>query len=229
MAEADFTVETLADFLHVGKPQVLKLVERGKLPGRRVGGEWRFSAAEIHHWLEERIGLSTDEELQVMEGALSRADGEADAISISEMLPLEAMAVPLTARTRASVIGEMVSTAAKTGWLWDTDKMVEAVRAREELMPTAMDNGVALLHPRRPMENILGHAFLAFGRCDRGLPFGNARGVLTDIYFLICSTDDRSHLRSVGAAKSAAGRCGICRCDLRRAECCVSPSGDCGF
>jgi PTS system nitrogen regulatory IIA component len=197
MAEADFTVDTLATYLHIAKPQVLKLVERGKLPGRRVGGDWRFSAAEIHHWLEERIGLSSDEELQEMEGALERADGDLESLSIASLLPIGAISIPLAARTRASVIGEMISTASQTGWLWDPEKMIDGVRTREELMPTAMDNGVALLHPRRPLSNILDRAFLALGRCDRGIPFGNSRGVLTDIFFLICSTDDRTHLRTL--------------------------------
>src|SRR5207248_8860875 len=73
----------------------------------------------------------------------------------------------------------------------------EAVRAREAMLPTAMDNGVALLHPRRPLPAILGQAFLALGRTDRGIPFGGARGALTDLFFLICSLDDRGHLRTL--------------------------------
>jgi PTS system nitrogen regulatory IIA component len=70
--------------------------------------------------------------------------------------------------------------------------MIEAVKAREEMHPTALENGVALLHPRRPMPSILGEAFLAFGRTPRGIPFGGS--VLTDLFFLICSLDDRGHL-----------------------------------
>ena len=199
MPTADFNIDSLAAYLHVAPAQVMKLVERGKLPSRRVGGEWRFSTAEIHHWLEERIGLSTDEELQQLEGALARIRrGNAlELISIAEMLPFSAIAVPLAARTRSSVIGEMVEVAARTGWLWDTEKLAEAVRSREELMPTALDSGVAVLHPRRPLPNILDRAFLAFGRCERGLPFGNPRGVLTDLFFVVCSTDDRTHLRTL--------------------------------
>ena len=29
----------------------------------------------------------------------------------------------------------------------------------------------------------------------RGIPFGGPRGSLTDLYFLVCCTDDRTHLR----------------------------------
>ena len=132
-----------------------------------------------------------------MEGALRRAAGELaePTISIAAMLPLEAIAVPLAARTRGSVITSMVELAAHTGWLWDTAKMAEAVRAREDMLPTALENGVALLHPRRPLANILDRPLIAFGRTQSGLPFGAPRGALTDLYFLICSIDDAGHLR----------------------------------
>jgi PTS system nitrogen regulatory IIA component len=75
--------------------------------------------------------------------------------------------------------------------------MAEAVRAREELFPTVLESGVALLHPRRPMASILARPLLALGVSRSGLPFGAPRGGLTDIFFLICSTDDRGHLRTL--------------------------------
>ena len=164
MAQADFDIDRLADYLHMLPAAVIKLAERGKLPARRVGGEWRFSAAEIHHWLEDRIGLSDDEALVKMEGALDRAaDADAEAVSIAELLRVEAIEAPLDARTRGSVILKMTELASRTHLLWDPAKMAEAVRAREEMHSTALDNGVALLHPRRPMPAILAEAVLALG------------------------------------------------------------------
>jgi PTS system nitrogen regulatory IIA component len=197
MADEDFGIESLAAYLHLDAAQVLRLAERDKLPGRRVGGQWRFSPAEVHHWLEQRIGLSSDDELVQMEGVLRSAGGTAEqpAIAIAQMLPLEAIAIPLLARTRGSVITSMVEVAAQTGWLWDPAKMAEAVRAREDMLPTALENGVALLHPRRPLASILGQAFVALGKTARGIPFGAPRGMLTDLFFLICSLDDQGHLR----------------------------------
>ena len=79
----------------------------------------------------------------------------------------------------------MVEVAARTGWLWDPEKVVEAVRQREEMHPTALDNGVALLHPRRPLPGILGQAFVALGVSSQGIPFGGSRSAMTDIFFLI--------------------------------------------
>jgi PTS system nitrogen regulatory IIA component len=197
MADDDYGIESLAAYLHLAPAQVLRLADRGKLPGRKVAGQWRFAPAEVHHWLEERIGLSSDEELEHMECLLRRAAGELaePTISIAAMLPVKAVAVPLPARTRGSVITSMVELAAATGNLWDAAKMAEAVRAREDMLPTALENGVALLHPRRPLSSILAQPFLAFGRTASPLPFGAPRGKLTDLYFLVCSMDDAGHLR----------------------------------
>ena len=194
--EDDFDIQSLAAYLHLDPAQVARLVERGKLPGRRVAGDWRFSRSEVHHWLEQRIGLSQEAELQRVEGAMQAAGSEPrDELSLVAMLPLEAIQIPLAARTRNSVIDSMVDVAARTSWLWDPDKMADAVRNREEMHPTALDSGVALLHPRRPLAGILEQAFFAFARTETGIPFGSSR--LTDLFFLICSTDDRGHLHTL--------------------------------
>jgi nitrogen PTS system EIIA component len=197
MPDDDFDIPRLADYLHLAVADVSRLAERGKLPGRKVQGQWRFSPADIHHWLEDRIGLSDEAELQRMEGFLRPEEEHHDGLqSIAEMLPLAAIEVPLAARTRNSVITSMAEAAARTGLLWDSQKMADAVRAREDMHSTALESGVALLHPRRPMVTILGEALLAFGRTEKAVPFGG-QGLTSDLFFLICSTDDRGHLQAL--------------------------------
>ncbi|MFN5470140.1 MAG: PTS sugar transporter subunit IIA, partial [Pirellulaceae bacterium] len=71
----------------------------------------------------------------------------------------------------------------------------QAVQAREQLLSTALENGVALLHPRRPQPNLLAESFLALGIASSPLPFGNRSGRLTDLFFLIGAENDRIHLR----------------------------------
>jgi PTS system nitrogen regulatory IIA component len=198
MPYSDFDIHSLARYLHLTPQQVVKLAERGKLPGRKVGGEWKFARPEIHHWFEQQIGLSDQGELVQVEDVLQRSAPEEHRqhICIAELLPLEAIAVPLHARTRNSVIDSMVQLAADTGWLWDPKAMAEAVRAREDMHPTALENGVALLHPRRPMPQILSQPLLCLGCTGTGIPFGGS-APLSDVFFLICSMEDRGHLRTL--------------------------------
>jgi PTS system nitrogen regulatory IIA component len=198
MPTRDFDVDSLARYLHLTPQQVAKMADRDKLPGRKVSGQWRFSRAEIHHWLEHRIGAGDEEDLLKVESVLRRSAAGTDqphTLSIADMLPLQAIAIPLRAKTRNSVIVSMVELAIGTGWLWDARAMIEAVEAREGMHPTALENGVALLHPRRPMGSILGQALLCLGVTPSGIPFGGGGAGLTDVFFLICSVDDPGHLR----------------------------------
>ena len=174
-----------------------KLADKDAIPSRRVSGEFVFSLEEVHHWLEQRIGTSDEEELVHVEEALEKSVPPGtveDEFTLVSLIPDGAIALPLLARTRDSVIRSMVQLASSTGLLWDTDAMSEAVKAREDLHTTALDNGVAFLHPRRPMSSILGDTFLSLGIVPSGVPFGGASG-WTDVFFLICSMDDRVHLR----------------------------------
>jgi PTS system nitrogen regulatory IIA component len=199
MPHSDFDVEGLARYLHISTSQVTKMAERGTLPARKIGGQWRFARGEIHHWLEERIGAADDADLQQVQGLLDKDAGrrEQETVRISDLLIPSAIAIPLAARTRNSVITAMVDLAVGSGLLWDAAGMAEAVRARESLHPTALGNGVALLHPRRPLPHMLAEPFLALGKTHQGIPFGGDSGQLSDIFFLICSIDDSQHLRTL--------------------------------
>jgi len=190
----DLDVSRLAEYLHLTPDQVTKMAVRGKVPGRRVGGIWRFSEAEIHHWLEERIGVSDSDQLMKVQQVLDRVAGHVNDRPIHELCTIESTAVPLNARTRGSVIRSMCDLAAKSGLMWDASTMANAVRAREQMHPTALDCGVALLHPRRPQTSILADSVVAMAVCSSAIPFSD-RGQLTDVFFLICSYDDATHLR----------------------------------
>ena len=199
MSRDDLSVEGLARYLHLSPQQVARLADRGRIPGRKVAGQWRFSRDAIHHWLEQRIGLRDEEGLMEVEGMLrASAEGLPErSLRIAELLVPERIAIPFSARTRNSVFTSIVELAAQGGLIWDPEKMVEAIRVREEMYPTALENGVALLHPRRPMPAILAEPLLALGVSPCGIPFGGNRGALTDVFFLIASIDDRQHLRTL--------------------------------
>lgn len=193
----DFDINSLSAYLHLTPEQVKKMAERGKLPGRRIGGQWKFSRPEIHQWFEERIGASDEKELVAVEKVFEIQSQKqiVDDFQIPDLLTVENVAMPLLARTKSKVISKICELAAASGTLWEPEKMAEAIANREQLHPTALENGVALLHPRRPMPNAMGEAFLALGVTHSGIPFGGPRGCLTDIFFLIGSVDEAVHLR----------------------------------
>ena len=196
MQNEDYDIDSLSKYLHIEKQKVEKLTNRGRIPGRRVDGQWRFSPQEIHHWLEQRLGVLDQDELAQVEGAMARQSTALPEDSkISSLLSPETISIPFGGKTKTSVIQSMSELAASTGLLWDIEKMASAIREREEMQTTALESGVALLHPRRPLSSILGQPILALGVAGRGVPFGG--NSLTDVFWLICSTDETTHLKTL--------------------------------
>jgi PTS system nitrogen regulatory IIA component len=193
MSNEMMDVDQLALYLQRDAREVHKLANRGYLPGHKVSGQWRFHQAEINHWIENQMHAYTEQELARLETVPGRV--VESPLLVSAMLSEATMAVPLVAGTKSSVLMEMVKLAEQSWQLYDAPALLEAIRQREEMNSTAMDQGVAIPHPHRPLPNILGESLIAYGRTSSGIPFGAGRGGLTDMFFLVCCRDGRTHLR----------------------------------
>lgn len=187
-------LEQLAAYLRRDVREVGKLASRGHLPGQKVSGQWRFARAEINHWLERELHCYDDAELTALEGGTPRSVAEEELLLVA-LLSEASIAVPFAATTRTSVLKELVALADQSWNVYDPDAILDAIKAREEIGSTARENGVAIPHPRRPLPKALGESVLAYGRVPSGIPFGAPGGKLTDIFFLVCCRDDRTHLR----------------------------------
>ena len=53
------TVDELSEYLHVHRTTIYRLLKEGKLPGFRVGSDWRFNFEAIARWCLEQ-GKPTD-------------------------------------------------------------------------------------------------------------------------------------------------------------------------
>jgi len=186
-------IEQLAGYLSRDVREVGKLANRGVLPGRKVNGEWRFARAEINHWLSNRVHEYTSEELAALESAHA---GDVDEPLLANLMSVHLVAVPLKASTRSSVLRELVKLSEQTWQVYDPEAVHAALVQREEMGSTALPSGVAIPHAHRPLgDGVLGDPLVAFGRAPREVPFGGPRGSMTDLFFLVLSKDDRTHVR----------------------------------
>ena len=189
-------LEQLAVYLQRDVREVTKMANRGYLPGRKVGGEWRFASSEINHWIETQMHAFTEQELEALENRAGTATCVAAEPLVFSMMSETTCAVPLLASTKASVLRELVSLAEHSWQLYDTDALLTAIQERENLGTTALESGVAIPHPHRPLSNkAQGESIIVFGRTTRGIPFGAPDGGLTDLFFLVSCRDSRTHLR----------------------------------
>jgi PTS system nitrogen regulatory IIA component len=191
-----YTLDELVQRLGRDRRQVEKLVNRGIIPGRRIGGEWRFNEIEITHWLEQDLRGLDDSGLAQLEQ--SQQSHELETLSpIAALLHLETCEVPLDAGTRPAVLQALIEVAGRTWQVWDPASVLKAVKDREDVMSTGFQNGVAIPHPRNPLPDALGQSVIAFGRTLSGIPFGAPGRAMTDLFFLVLARDSVTHLQSL--------------------------------
>jgi excisionase family DNA binding protein len=53
------TVDELSEYLQVHKTTIYRMLKQGKLPGFRIGSDWRFSLEAIKQWQLDQIGADT--------------------------------------------------------------------------------------------------------------------------------------------------------------------------
>jgi PTS system nitrogen regulatory IIA component len=193
MPHAFLNLDELAIQLGRDKREVEKLVSRGRIPGHRVEGGWRFHPAEIRQWLEQEMRGYNPSELANVEES-QRDPSVSSSSPLAAVLNRDTVQVPLEARTRPSVLEALLETAGRTWQVWEPAPLLEAILERETVMSTGFENGVAIPHPRNPLPNALGASVVAYGRTFSGIPFGAPRRTLTDIYFLVLCRDSRTHL-----------------------------------
>jgi PTS system nitrogen regulatory IIA component len=183
-------VRELAAYMQVSERTVLRMAAAGALPGTKIGTEWRFRRAAVEAWLSEREAGGDAEDLRDLpEGA---------GLPLAEILDEKGIVAELGARDGAGAIEALAARAFAAGWIKDKTWLIQAVAAREQLAPTAMDGGVAFLHTRERYAEKITRPFVVFGRSHAGIEFGAPDGKPTYLFFLLGLKHDRLHLPILG-------------------------------
>jgi excisionase family DNA binding protein len=48
------TVAELSEFLHIDRTTIYRLLRQRKLPGFRIGSDWRFSLEAVEEWARDQ-------------------------------------------------------------------------------------------------------------------------------------------------------------------------------
>ncbi len=64
------TIDQLADYLQIPKSTLYKLAQDGKVPGKKIGRQWRFHRDSVDAWLAESEGTGDGGAIQHTAGEL---------------------------------------------------------------------------------------------------------------------------------------------------------------
>jgi len=103
------------------------------------------------------------------------------AIALAELLDEKQVTLRLRSRKPANAVREIIQLLAANGKIDDTDEFLEQVLAREQVHPSAVDNGVVFPHART---DLVDQITLGIGRSRAGIPFGK-NGLRARLIFVI--------------------------------------------
>ncbi len=185
--EAYMTAKEAAEYLKLAERTLVRLAHEGKIPGVKIGGQWRFRRALLDEYLDTLAS-----ETMVTAGA---ATSQVIDAPVDQIFTVEHILPELEADDREGVIHAIVGHVTELGLVKDQGWLEAALAARERLVPTAVPEGVAFLHARRRAADKFPRQFIALGRSRDGVLFGSPDMGKTHLFFLLALRNDALHVR----------------------------------
>ena len=192
------TLREVAAYLRVRVEQVDAWVRSGDIPFERSGSRVVFRRSAIEPWASARMMGFNEEQLREYYAYSPPAEPPAEPmapLTVSGLIQEGRILPEMDARTRPAAVRSLLAAAEETGWVSDAAALRESVEARERLCSTALPGGVAIPHPLHHEPYLIERCFIVLGRVPSPIPFGSPDGQTTDLFFLLCSSDERQHLQ----------------------------------
>jgi len=185
--ESYMTAKEAAEYLKLAERTLVRLAHEKKIPGVKIGGQWRFRRALLDEYLDTLAAASV--------APVPSPVGQATDAPIADIFQVDNIIPDLKAKNRNEVIHAMVEHVTKQNLVNDSTWLEAALQARERLVPTAVPEGVAFLHARRRSPDKFPRQFIALARSPQGVVFGSPDMGKTNLFFLLALRNDALHLR----------------------------------
>ena len=180
------TVGEVALLLKLHPRTVMKMAAAGDIPSAKVGRKWRFERDTIEKWLASQ-----------MAGSRKETSGLVEATAAENLVEPRRVLIIDHAGSRREVLSKLADGVDHQSVGLSKEELLHLLNEREEMYPTAMESGIAFPHPRHPLPG-LKSPVVVLATAPSGVPFGAPEGGLTYVFALVCSPDDRTHLRVLG-------------------------------
>lgn len=128
------TLEEVAEYLRVSEKTVKEWVNKGELPGGKLGTSWRFRRGDIEEWVNKQLAPSLRPETP-------------KAYTIKALLKAENIYI-YDCASKSEILNKLISAAVENEKNINRAKLADAVYSREELMSTGIGLSIAIPHVR---------------------------------------------------------------------------------
>lgn len=138
----DLKIKDVADLLNVSETTIRRWLSEGKIPSYKIGGQHRFSRGEIQNWVVSR---KSQEALD--ESPSPSAPGGNKQFSLYRAIHKGSILTHVPGEGKEAVIRNAMHLIAQDLNL-DADVLADLLMDRENLQPTALNNGIGVPHTR---------------------------------------------------------------------------------
>lgn len=195
----DLKIKDVADLLNVSETTIRRWVSDRKIPAYRINQHYYFSRTEIENWvithkLDKTHGTSPFTQKQETELPLAetKTRGGSKQFSLFRAIHKGDVLHHLSAETKEEIIRSTMKKIAKHLHV-DADVMTDLLLDRENMMPTALNNGIAVPHTRDSLLNAHHDAVIVVF-LDKPLEYGALDGNPVHTLFFLFACEDKRHL-----------------------------------
>ena len=123
------------------------------------------------------------------------ATGVTEPLQLADVLTDRAINLNLQGADRESVLRELVALIIPPGQKRPAEMLFKALKERESLCSTCVNEGVAIPHSRNALIGLVDEAVVAYGRHVQGIEYGALDGNRVHHFFLLCAPTVRVHLQ----------------------------------
>ncbi len=181
----DLKIKDIVDLLQVSEKTVYRWIKDKKVPCYKINHQYRFNRAEINEWiLSSKIELST----KLLDIAIASRP-----TNFYDLLKQGGVYSNIQGDDVNSVLENCIKTIPTPDNLAKED-ILSALLSREELMTTAIGNGIAIPHPRTPVIADIEDANVSICYLSSPVDFGALDNLPVNTLFIILTNNPRRHL-----------------------------------
>jgi len=191
----DLEIHDVAELFGVSESTIYRWISDGKIPAYRMNqlhSHYRFSIGEIEDWLLSRKPDMINENDTPNETTNPRRPGSKQ-FNLFRAVHKGTVLHNVPGQNKASIIQNTMKYAAKD-FQFDPDVAAELILDRENLMSTALGNGIAVPHARDSFLST-GHDAIIVVFPEEPLEYGALDGKAVHTLFFLLTGEARRHLQ----------------------------------
>ncbi len=181
----ELTVKDVAKMLSLPEMTIMRWIRQGKIPFQWKNGRYVFDKKQLVNWARLH-------NMPLREINLLKNGNEEENITLSEAIRRGGVFLGIRGETVEEVFKEAVNLLPLPSYV-NRDDLLEKLIQREELCSTGIGEGIAIPHPRYPVEGL--RTMVAVFFLEKEIDFKAVDGKPVFVMFFILSSSTKIHLR----------------------------------